>query len=201
MPETDNTPEPEIKVTDKRHWAQHEDADESADGDEATESAAYPTIVDEYRQRAENAEQRLHEYIAAFKREKEEQEQFRERLTRDVERRVELQFGELVGELLQSVDDLDLALGHMKEVAEAAPLVEGVEIARTRFLAALQRHGVEPIVPDGEEFDPNLAEAMQVEPVEAAEHDGKVIRTLRAGYRLGERVVRPARLAVGKRQS
>lgn len=200
MPETDDTNEPEIKVTDRRHWAHDEDADESSDGDEATETTTYPTIVDEYRQRAEQAEQQLHEYIAAFKREKEEQEQFRERMARDVERRVELQFGELVGELLQSVDDLDLALGHMKEVAEAAPLVEGVEMARSRFLAALERHGVEPIVPDGEEFDPNLAEAMQVEPVDSAGQDGKVIRTLRTGYRLGERVIRPARVAVGKRQ-
>jgi molecular chaperone GrpE (heat shock protein) len=191
--------EPEIKVTDRRHWAQEED--EGADDDDGAGASPYPTMIDEFRQRAESAEKQLHEYIVAFKSAQEEQDKFRERLTRDVERRVQMQFGDVVGELLHSIDDLDLALSHVKEVAEAEPLAKGVAIARDRFLAVLQRHGVEPIEPDGEEFDPNLAEAMQVEPVDSEELNGRVTRTLQIGYRLGERVIRPARVAVGKLQS
>jgi molecular chaperone GrpE len=61
------------------------------------------------------------------------------------------------------------------------------------------KHGVERIDPAGEPFDPNLAEAIGVEPVEDEAMDGKVTRTYRAGYVLGERVLRPARVAVGKK--
>ncbi len=187
----------QVKVTDKRHWAR---TDEERAGDEQQEepSSPYPTMIDEFRQRAEAAERKLHEYIDAFKRSKQEQEAFRERLLRDVDRRVELQFGELLSELLESVDDLDLALGHVSDVPEARPLAEGVSIARDRFLAVLEKHGVEKIEPEGEEFDPNVAEAMQMQPVEEPERDGKVTSTLRPGYRLGERVIRPARVVVGK---
>jgi molecular chaperone GrpE (heat shock protein) len=119
-------------------------------------------------------------------------------MSRDVDRRVELQFGGLVEELLDAMDNLDLALEHVNEVPEAEPLARGVELARKRFLEALERHGVEQVDPEGDEFDPNEAEAMQVEPVSEPEMSGRVTRVLRPGYRLGERVIRPARVAVGR---
>ena len=77
---------------------------------------------------------------------------------------------------------------------------EGVALARDRFLASLDRHGVEKVDPAGEEFDPNTSEAVRVDPVDEAERDGTVTETLRPGYRLGEHVVRPARVAVGRRK-
>lgn len=190
---------PSFKVTDRRHWALSEE-EKAKEGEEA-EASQYPTMIDEYRQRAEAAERKLHEYIAAFKQVKEEQEQFRERLGLDVERRVDLQFGELVSELLHTVDDLELALGHVEDVPEATRLAEGVAMARDRFLSVLEKHGVETIRPDDTDFDPNLAEAMQMDPIDSPEKDGKVTRTLRPGYKLGDRVIRPARVAVGKHQN
>jgi len=189
-------PEEAIRVTDRRHWARSEEERER--DEEQPSSSPYPTMIDEFRGRAEAAERKLHEYIDAFKRSQQEQEQFRERLLRDVDRRVELKFGEVLTDLLETVDDLDLALAHVNDVPESRPLAEGVEIARNRFLAVLEKHGVEKIVPDGDEFDPNVAEAMQMEPVDEPGRDGRVTRTMRPGYRLGERVIRPARVVVGK---
>ena len=61
------------------------------------------------------------------------------------------------------------------------------------------KHGVERVDPAGETFDPNLAEAIGMEPVEDESMDGRVTRTYRPGYRLGERILRPARVAVGKK--
>ena len=185
----------EFKVEDRRHWAVEEVEDTAV---EAAGEPARPTIVDEYRQRAEAAEQKLQEYIEAFKDFKRDQEEFRTRLNRDVDRRVELKFGELVGELLETIDNLELAMSHVESVPEAAALAEGVAMARDRFLATLTRYGVERLTPDGEPFDPNLAEAMRVDPVTDADRDGKVTQTLQPGYRLGELVVRPARVAVGR---
>ena len=186
-----------FKVQDRRHWAR-----EDRDDDEPDDSASTrPSVIDEYEERARAAEARLQDYIAAFKEAQAEHDAFRERLGRDVDRRVALQFAELISELLLSVDDLELALEHVGQVPEAKPLADGVALARNRFLAALENRGVEKIDPTGDEFDPNTSEALRVDPVDDAEQDGKVTETLRPGYRLGDHVVRPARVAVGRRKS
>jgi molecular chaperone GrpE len=186
--------DPEFKVEDRRHWMR--DTDDDGDTEPA---ATQPTIVDEYRERAEQAEQKLLEYIDAFKQFRGEQEKVRERLNRDVQRKVELQFGELVGELLLSIDDLDLALAHVGSGTGAQELAQGVKMVRNKFIETLERHGIERMEPDGEEFDPNTAEALHMDPVDDGEQDGKVTRTLRPGYRLGEHVIRAAQVAVGRR--
>lgn len=193
-PETNNKEKTAFKVEDRRHWAVQDEA-EPAEG--AVEPAR-PTLLDEYRERTEKAEQKLQEYIEAFKKFKDEQEAFRERMQRDVNRRVELQFGELVRTLLESLDNLDLAMNHARDVPEAAPLIEGLTLARDRFLTSLEEHGVERLVPESSRFDPNEAEAVRVDPVDAPEREGEVTETIRPGYRLGDLVIRPARVAVGR---
>lgn len=181
-----------FRFEDRRHWVSPDD--------EPTEEASPrpPSMIDEYRERTEAAENKLQEYIEAFKGFKKEQDDFRTRLNRDVDRRVDLQFGGLVEELLDAMDNLDLALEHVAEVPEAEPLARGVELARRRFLEALERHGVEKLDPSGEDFDPNEAEAMRVDPVDEPSLSGKVTDVLRPGYRLGDRIIRPARVAVGR---
>jgi molecular chaperone GrpE len=182
----------EFRFEDRRRWAhpEEEPADEVA--------PRAPSLIEEYRERTEAAERKLQEYIEAFKGFKKEQDEFRSRLSRDVERRVDLQFGGLVEELLEAMDNLDLALEHVNEVPEAEALARGVELARKRFLEALERLGVEKIDPEGDEFDPNEAEAMRVDPVPDPEMSGRVTNVLRPGYRLRDRVIRPARVAVGR---
>lgn len=183
------------KVEDRRHWQQSDSPEETEPADLAP---ARPSIVEEYRQRAEAAEKKLLEYVEAFKQHKAEQEEVRERLSRDVERRVELGFGELVSELLETADDLDLSLAHIQGVPEAQPLAQGVAMARDRFLGILERHGITKLVPAATAFDPNEAEAVRVDAVDSPEADGVVTETLRPGYRLGERVLRAAQVAVGR---
>ena len=186
--------EDSFKVKDRRHWVVEDDGDQA----EAAPEPARPTILDEYRLRAEEAERKLQEYIEAFKTFKQEQESFRERMQRDVNRRVELQFGELVRTLLESLDNLDLAMSHARDLPAAAPLIKGLTLARDRFLASLEQQGVERVTPEASPFDPNEAEAVRVDPVDARERDGEVTETLRPGYRLGSLVIRPARVAVGR---
>jgi molecular chaperone GrpE len=189
----DAEPAPDgFKVEDRRHWQQGEEPSS------AEVEPARPSVLDEYRQRAEEAEGKLLEYIEAFKRHQEEQEQVRGRLARDVDRKVDLRFGELLGELLVTLDDLDLSLAHVHGVPEAEPLARGVAMARDRFLATLERHGVEKLSPDGKPFDPNEAEAMRVDPAATADADNVVTETLKPGYKLGDRVIRAAQVAVGR---
>jgi molecular chaperone GrpE len=188
----------EFKVEDRRHWVDEEGETESESEVAEEITPARPTVLDEYRNRAEEAEQRLLEYIEAFKQFKGEQEQVRGRLNRDIDRKVALKFGGLVAELLETLDDLDRALSHADSIPEATSIAEGLLLARKGFLSALERHGVEQVSPDDDPFDPNIAEAVRVDPVDAAERNGVVTETLRPGYRLDDHVIRPARVAVGR---
>lgn len=199
LPTADDSEQESYRVTDRRHSADDEWQARGDDTD-AGEPLRQPTIIDEYRQRTEAAERKLQEYIEAHKQFRAEQDQVRQRLQRDVARRVERQFSELVSDLLATVDHLDLALSHVADVPEAASLAEGVRLARDGFLATLERSGVEKFIPDGQPFDPNEAEAIRMDPVDSAERDGIVTETLRPGYRLGDSLVRPAQVAVGRAQ-
>ena len=201
----DEPPErPSLKVEDRRHWARRMTEDEeNSDLPEAepepAPSGSGVTAIDAFRSRAEAAEAKLHDYIGAFRQSQTDAEAFRERVTRDMERKVELKFADLVRELLGSVDDLELALAHVTRTPEAEPLARGVALALQGFLQTLERHGVTRITPDGEPFDPEVAEAVRVDPVDDPDQDGVVTQTMRPGYRLGEQLVRPAAVAVGRR--
>jgi len=195
--ENGSTADGEFKIEDRRH-SQDEDVLSEA---EETAAPARPTIIDEFRERTEAAERKLQDYIEAFKGHREEQDRFRARIERDVDRRVDLKFGELIGDLLQTLDDLDRSLDHVAGVSGAEPLAEGVAMARDRFLATLERHGVEKVSPEGRPFDPNEAEALRIDPVDSPDSDGAVTETLQAGYRMGDRVIRAARVAVGRFKS
>jgi molecular chaperone GrpE len=205
----------EFKVADRRRWADDEDgspsgeqdpnapeaskSDDDEQGDSTEEvTPRQPTIIDEYRQRTESAEQKLHEYIDAFKQFRMEQEGVRERLNSDVDRRVTLQFGELVGDLLGSVDELDMALAHAGQDEASQTFARGVQMVRNKFIETLERRGVERVTLDGEEFDPNIAEAIRLDPVDDSNMNGKVTQTLRPGYRVGDHVIRAAQVAVGR---
>lgn len=184
-----------FKVADKRHWA--EENEEKETEEEPTPRA--PSIIDEYRARTEEAERKLHEYIEAYKTAKKEQDQVRKRLQEDVQNRAQRMFGSLVGDLLGTIDHLDLALQHAGKSDEAQALAQGVKLARDGFIQTLLQHGVERIAPEGQPFDPNEAEAVRMDPVDESKHD-QVTEVLRPGYRFGELVLRPAQVAVGRGQ-
>jgi molecular chaperone GrpE len=195
--DTPPTEEPTFRVEDRRHWADPADEDDSAHDRRGT-STRSPSIVDEHRERADAAEARLQEYIEAFKRFRAEQDEVRARLARDVDRKVEGRFGDLVSQLVETMDDLELALDHARQAPGAEGLVRGVELARKRFLDTLAAVGVERFGSPGVAFDPNEAEALRVDPVPTAAADGTVTEVLRPGYRLAGRVLRAARVAVGR---
>lgn len=190
---------PSIRVEDKRRFLDVDDEEPPFEQASDDLPATVPIVeLDAMRARAEAAERKLYDYAAAFDKSKAEQEQVRARLERDVATKVDVRFGALVADLLEAVDDLDLALDHARTVPAAETIVQGLEIARDRFVAMLLRNGVERLDILGEPFDPNNAEALALEPVEDATLDGKVVRIVRPGYRMGDRAIRPARVTVGR---
>ncbi len=98
----------------------------------------------------------------------------------------------LIGELLPILDDLERALVAAAE-HEEAQLEEGVRLVHRSLAGLLERQGVKAIEADGK-FDPHVHEALLSQPSEAEE--GSVLDVVQKGYRLGDRVVRPARVVV-----
>ena len=170
------------------------DLDDAEPGSPAIDPEEFEAL----RARAEGAERKLREIQGTFVAAKAELDATRERVERDLERKVELRFADLVKDLLESADDLDRAIDHGRTVRAAAPVMDGVALARDRFLAALAKAGLERVEPLGEAFDPNIAEAVGTVSVsDPAEHD-TVVQLERVGYRLAGRIIRPARVLVGQ---
>ena len=122
-------------------------------------------------------------------------ENFKKRAARERQEYVQLANERLIGELIPILDDLERALA-AAEQHEEAQLEEGVRLVHRSLAALLERHGIAPIETDGK-FDPHVHEALLSQPAEEAE-SGDVLNVVQKGYKLGDRVVRPARVIVAE---
>jgi molecular chaperone GrpE len=132
------------------------------------------------------------EYLNDLKRVAAEFENYRKRTAREQREFAERANERLVKELLPVLDDLGRAL-EAAEQHEEAKLEEGVRLVHRRLAELLRNEGLAEIEADGK-FDPHVHEALLTQPSEAPE--GSVIDVVQKGYRLGERVLRPARVVV-----
>jgi molecular chaperone GrpE len=148
--------------------------------------------VESVEQRLAEAESKAEEHLDDLKRLAAEFDNYRKRTARDQEALVARAAERLVKELLPVLDDLERALVAADE-HEEAKLEEGVRLVHRSLAAALSREGLEEIPTDGA-FDPHVHEALLSQPSDADE--GSVIEVLQKGYRLGDRVLRPARVVV-----
>jgi molecular chaperone GrpE len=139
------------------------------------------------------AEATRDEYLDLAQRVQADFENYRKRALRDQERLVAHAHERLVRELLPVLDDLERAL-EAAERHEEAQLVDGVKLVQKSLRAALAKEGLTEIDTDGP-FDPHVHEALLTQPAEGAE-PGSVLGVVQRGYRLGDKVVRPARVIV-----
>ena len=132
------------------------------------------------------------EHLDDLKRVAADFENYRKRVARDQESLVARAHERLVRELLPVLDDLERALEAARE-HETLSVEEGVRLVHAELAAALEREGLAEIETNGR-FDPHVHEALLSQPSEAEE--GSVLEVVQKGYRLGDRVVRPARVVV-----
>lgn len=145
-----------------------------------------------FEERLRAAEAKAEERLDDVKRLAAEFENYRKRVARDQQSLVARAHERLVKELLPVLDDLERAL-EAAEQHEEAELEEGVKLVYRAFADVLRKEGLEDIPTDGK-FDPHVHEALLSQPSEAEE--GTVIQVLQRGYRLGDHVLRPARVVV-----
>jgi molecular chaperone GrpE len=123
----------------------------------------------------------------------------RERIEREAQKDAEQVVRRVLVQFLDVLDDLDRAIAAARSGQHAVAVLEGIELVRKRFLSKLQAMGIEHRPALGERFDPNLHEAVATVPVRDAAQDNRIIDVLQEGYAIGDDLLRPARVAVGKR--
>jgi molecular chaperone GrpE len=142
--------------------------------------------------RAAEAEAKRDEYLEDLRRVAADFENYRKRAVRDQQSLVARAHERLAKALLPVLDDLERAL-EAAEAHEEAKLEEGVALVTRSFADVLRKEGLEEVPTDGK-FDPHVHEALLSQPSD--EEEGAVIEVLQKGYRLGDRVIRPARVVI-----
>jgi molecular chaperone GrpE len=137
------------------------------------------------------------ELVDTLQRVQAEFDNFRKRSARDQQSLVARAHERLVKELVPVLDDLERAL-EAAEAHEEAKLEEGVALVTRALGDILRKEGLEEIPTEGK-FDPHVHEALLSQPSEADE--GNVIEVIQKGYRLGDRVIRPARVVIAARKA
>ncbi len=146
------------------------------------------------------AEQERDEYLDLAKRTKADFENFRKRMTAEVQAACGRGKAEVLRDVLPVLDDLERALqaaGLDPEGDSEDGLAHGVLLVFRSLRDSLGRHGIEAVDPTGEKFDPTVHEALSAQPAEGVE-SGVVVETMQKGYRLGEQLIRPARVVVAE---
>ena len=189
--ETDKTDGP-VKVVDRRWWVQGETGGQPS-------APRKPSYIEELERQLAEKDKAIQAHAARYRESAAEFDQVRARLRRDLDKEIDRTRRALLLDLLDVADNLDRAIAAAREVAVVdQALLKGVVLVRDLFLAKLAGYGVAPVVAEGQPFDPQVHEAVSLVPVADAKQDEIVIGEIRKGYRIGEDVLRPAGVVVGK---
>ncbi|GMV60845.1 MAG: hypothetical protein AMXMBFR74_00140 [Parvibaculum sp.] len=198
MTDETNKPEAETPAEAAENLAESLAEEPAAQGEAQDAAASGPDIA---AIQAENADLRDRLLRAAA-----EMENTRKRAEREKQDAARYANAGFARDMLEVSDNLRRALATLKEderesaAGSVKAMVEGVEMTERQLLAIFERHGIREVTPKpGERFDPNHHEAMFEVP--GSEHPaGSVVHVLEAGYKIGDRLLRAARVGVAKRE-
>lgn len=195
--------EPDIKVVDRRRFRMEGENFVAVEPGESRSEGGGATSEPEGDRDTKLSEQaaRIDELTRAYAALVENSKGFRARQERELARVVEAERASIAQGLLEAADDLERALSATSlagKGGQVAQLVEGVRLSLAKIHKRIQDLGAVRLSVLGERFDPYVAEAVDAVTVADEEKDGVVVEEVRAGYRIGDRVLRPARVRVGR---
>jgi len=175
-----------------------EDKDESpVEEDIDVEGAQEAESIESIRSALEDERQKAEKYLANWQRAEADLINFRKRMEQEKADLVTFANETLVLSLLPTLDDLERALGNVSEDLAGTTWVEGIELIQRKLHGVLQAQGLSAIEAEGQDFDPNIHEAVMC--VEG--EDGKVVEELQKGFKFRDRVIRPSMVKVGQKGS
>ncbi|MBI4382819.1 MAG: nucleotide exchange factor GrpE [Nitrospinae bacterium] len=182
---------PRFTVTDKRQGML-----EGADVSSAEERL--PTFVEKLKQEAEEKDKRLREYIAAYKAKTAENDEFRARLQRENENRLDQFKANLFAQLVPILDNLKRASQAARDNRDFDRLHEGIEMIVSQFTREIKDQGVTLIEARGRAFDPSTDEVFITVETEDPAQDNRVVEDLEPGYMFREKLIKPVKVKVAK---
>lgn len=190
----------ELRVTDRRRI--YLDPEGTEQVNEAVESPSLkPKYVEELEARTQAAEKQVQDVQARFDQLRQqlqrETDETRQRLNRSADERAANAKAKFIADFLPVLDDLHRAVNAVSDDAPREAVLEGIRSITTSVQNALTNAGVEPIDAVGEVFDPEFHEAVDMDDADP-EMDGRVISEYSRGFRIGDRLLRPARVKVGR---
>lgn len=206
--------EREVRVTDKRRFtnegepvAEIEDNENPAadSSDAKAEIAMLQTRLKESEEKLAEADRKVSEFADRFRKAQEqlktENDEFRARMNRTFEQKLDTARGDLLVQLLETLDNLKRAVAaaetSQRREEDFSALLEGVRATAQLFEGKMQSMGLMAVESEGHEFDPEVHEAVEIVTVEN-DQDNKVISEYQTGYKFGDRLLRPARVRVGR---
>jgi len=146
----------------------------------------------------EQARAQADDYWARLTRSEADKENIRKRAEKDVETARKQSLEKLASELLGVRDSLEMGVeAAQQDDADVAKVREGTELTLRMLTQAMEKFNIEEINPEGEKFNPDLHQAMSMQEVEGYESN-TVVSVMQKGYRLGDRLLRPALVMVAK---
>lgn len=190
----ENHKEEEIafRVEDRRFSARTEGQQTAAPD---SSKRRYPSYVEELKDRVETAEKKLAEKVQWME---DEVARVRERLARELDRKLDLEKKNIVEGFLEVADNLERALGAAQDEPESSTLLQGLNLIYNSLMSKLGQLKVEALELQGQPFDPSLSEAVGMTHVTSPEEDQTVVEVLVKGYRMGDQLLRPAKVKVGR---
>ncbi len=196
-PSADGDETPAVRVNDKRRFTPDGGPNDASTQPSATDAASPGGTNDELRAtraQHEALQRKFDELARAYQATERDKEDFKKRVQREREQLMDVERGAVAAGLLEAIDELDRCLSQ----ADESPLATGVRLIRDGLLKRALAMGVERVPLEGRPFDPNLAEAADMELTTEPGQDNHVLSVLRACYQLKGRVVRPGQVKVAR---
>lgn len=165
-------------------------ADETLVGAPPENAAELGALQDEN----ERLRKRVDDLARAYQASESDREDFKQRLNRERDRLLEVEKANIALMVIEAVDELDLTLS----ITDTSPLAVGVRLVRENLLKKVQERGIERLQLEGTRYDPRTAEAFDTEVTVEQAEDERVVSVIRAGYKLKDRVIRPAQVKVAR---
>ncbi len=141
---------------------------------------------------------RLRTVSVAYRKLQEEFTGFRERQERQTAIKQEVLKGDTVKRLFEPMENLRRSIDALSKAGLGDDAGNGLEMVWRDFLAGFRDLGLEELGQEGDVFDPDLHEALTTMPVDDAAMDGRIVQVFSKGYRVGSRLIRPARVVIGQ---
>jgi len=186
----DGTPRPGVSEAESEGLAQ---SDSSSGSGEAVAASGQDEVT-QLRAELDAARRRVDELARGIQDVMRDRDEFKQRIQRERDRMFEVEKGQVALAIIEAIDELDLSLA----ADDGSPFAQGVRLIRDKLLQKLQASGIERVELLDRPYDPNAAEAVDMELVASPAKNDRVLAEQRAAYALRGRVIRPGRVKVGR---